>query len=105
MGGISYFYCIGRKCSELKWGSLMYSFSLNPDNCSVAGQRPAPLARGSLRPPRDIGSVAAPPHWHTKREPPAALQSAPATGEGDGARCRWSGSREAGPDRAGSPEG
>src|SRR5215468_6012392 len=46
---ISHLYCIGGKCGELEWGILMYSFSLSPDTESVAGQRPAPLARASLR--------------------------------------------------------
>src|SRR4029434_3723512 len=61
-------------------------FSKSPDTGSVAGQRPAPLARVSLRPLRDIDSAAAPPHWHTRPGPPGALQSAPATADVGGAR-------------------
>jgi len=103
--GISHLYHIGRKCSELERGSLMYSFSLNSDSGCGGGRRPARLATGSLQLPHDIGSGAVPAHWHTRLEPLAALQSAPATGDGDDAQCPWSGSRGAERDRTGSPGG
>src|SRR5262249_37663382 len=103
--GISHFYRIGGKCCELERGILMYSFSLSPDTGSVAGRRPAPLARASLRPRRDSDSVAVPPHSHTKPGPPGPLQSAPATADAGGARSPWSGSTTAGRDRDRSPGG
>ena len=64
-------------------------FSMPRHSAFGGGRRPARLATGSLRSPRDIGSVAAPPHWHTRLAPLAALQSAPATGDGGGAPSPW----------------
>ena len=51
MGGISDLYCIGRKCGELKWGSLLYLFSPHPNIGSGAGQRRGLPATASLRRP------------------------------------------------------
>src|SRR5439155_5141041 len=70
-----------------------------------AGQRPAHLARASLRPPHGIDNAAARPHWHTRPGPPGALQSAPATGDAGYAPSPGSASTTAGQDRGGNPGG
>jgi hypothetical protein len=52
------------------------------ETACAAGQRPAPLVRGSLQCRRDTCSLAALPHWHTRSGPPGGLHTAPAAGDG-----------------------
>ena len=62
------------------------AFSLCPDSAFGGGRRPARLATGSLRSPRDIGSVAAPPPTGIPGSRRLQrFQSAPATGDGKAA--------------------
>ena len=95
----------GRYCSRQRSRRAVGGSSPRPENECAAGQRRARLARASLRPPHDVGSVAAPPHWHTRPGPLAALHSAPATGDAGCAPSPGSASTTAGPDRGGRPGG
>jgi hypothetical protein len=95
-----------RLCSPMHYRNHLASgFSPSPGNGCAAGQRPAPLARASLRLPHAVGRVAAPPHSHTRPGPLAARQSAPATGEAGCAPSSGAASLRAGPDRGDNPGG